>query len=198
MGILNLFKKKSNYDNYAYEKKILSVLSFGPFTNTFSEYSELQSEQNMKIWDALFPVAICGYSAQIDGLIENPKEFDSLKKSMNKQVTQGNELLADYAMFIKSQNLNSKDLSHLSAFWLSKNLQLYLPENLKSKVGDIKFLNIISLFLKLSFNKEKANFRNYLDTTFKSDLKTKTGMNEYASLIELYSNNIFESIKEKV
>ena len=198
MGILNFFKKKSNYDFYVYEKKNLSILSFGPFTNTFSEYNELQSEQNMKIWDALFPVAICGYSAQIDNLIQNPTEFDSLTKSMNKQVTQGNELLADYAMFIKSQNLNSKDLSHYTAFWLSKNLQLYLPENLKSKVGDVKFLNIISLFLKLSFNREKANFRNYLETTFKSDLKTKSGMNEYTSLIELYSNNIFESIKEKV
>lgn len=198
MGLFNLFKKRSNYDNYTYEKKILSVLSFGPFTNTFSEYGELQREQNMKIWDSLFPVAICGYSAQIDNIIENPTEFDSLKKSMNKQVTKANDLMDDYAMFIKSQNLNSKDLANLTAFWLSKNLQLYLPENLKTKVGDVKFLNIINLFLKLSFNKEKANFRNYLDTTFKSDLKTKTGMTEYASLIELYSNNIFESIKEKI
>lgn len=198
MGILSLFKKKSNYDNYAYEKKILSVLSFGPFTNIFSEYSELQSEQNMKIWDALFPVAICGYSSLIDKIIEIPTEFNSLKKSMSKQVIQGDELLDDYAMFIKSQNLSSKDLSHYTAFWLSKNLQLYLPENLKSKVGELKFLNIISLFLKLSFNNENANFRNYLETTFKSDLKTKSGMNEYATLIELYCKNIFESIKEKV
>lgn len=198
MGLFNLFKKRSNYDNYAYEKKILSVLSFGPFTNTFSEYSELQSEQNMQIWDALFPVAICGFSAQIDNIIENPTEFNYLKESMNKQVTKGNDLMDDYAMFIKSQNLTSKDLGHLTAFWLSKNLQLYLQENLKTKIGDKKFINIISLFLKLSFNKDKANFRNYLDTTFKSDLKTKTGMIEYASLIALYSNNIFESIKEKI
>ncbi|MGB2144140.1 MAG: hypothetical protein ACPH9L_05910 [Flavobacteriaceae bacterium] len=198
MGILSIFKKKSNYDNYAYEKKILSVLSFGPFTNIFSEYSELQSEQNMKIWDALFPVAICGFSSLIDKIIDNPTEFNSLKKSMSKQVIQGNELLDDYAIFIKSQNLSSNDLSHYTAFWLSKNLQLYLPENLKSKVEELKFLNIVSLFLKLSFNNENANFRNYLETTFKSDLKAKSGMNEYVTLIELYCKNIFELIKEKV
>src|SRR5690606_32043376 len=142
--------------------------------------------------------AICGYSSLIDKIIENPTEFNSLKKSMSKQVIQGDELLDDYAIFIKSQNLSSKDLSHYTAFWLSKNLQLYLPENLKSKVGELKFLNIISLFLKLSFNNENANFRNYLETTFKSDLKTKSGMNEYVTLIELYCKNIFESIKEKV
>lgn len=198
MRILNFFKKNSNYDNYVYEKKILSVLSFGPLTNTFSEYNELQTEKNMKIWDALFPVAICGFSAQIDNIIENPTEFKSLKKSMNKQISQGNELLDDYAMFIKSQNLDSKDLSQYTAFWFSKNLQLYLPQNLKSKVEELKFLNIISIFLSMSFNKQEANFNNYLKTTFKSDLKTKSGMNEYATLIELYSKNIIKSIKEKL
>lgn len=150
----------------------------------------------MQIWDALFPVAISGFSAQIDN-IENPTEFNYLNESMNKQVTKGNDLMDDYAMFIKSQNLTSKDLGHLTAFWLSKNLQINLQENLKTKIGDKKFIDIISLFLKLSFKKDKANFRNYLDKTFKSDLKTKTGMIEYASLIELYSNNIFESIKGK-
>lgn len=198
MALLNLFKKKRNYDFYVYEKKNLSILSFGPFTNTFSEYSELQNEQNMQIWDALFPIVLCGYSAEIDHLVGNRKEFDSLKKSMSKEVTQGDKLLDDYAIFIKSQNLDSKDLSQYSAFWLSKNLQLYLQGNLKSKVGELKFLNIISLFLKLSFNNEEANFKDYLVTNFKSDLKSKSGMNEYASLIEIYSNNLFELIKQKV
>lgn len=198
MGILDFFKKKSNYDFYTYEKKNLSILSFAPLTNTFSEYSDLQTEKMIKIWDAFFTVALCGYSAKIENILDNPVEFESLKKSIKKHVPQGNEMLDDYSVFINSQNLDSKGLSQFTAFWLSKNIQLYLPQELKTKVEDVKFLNIISLFLKMSFNNQEANFRNYLKKTFKADLKTKSGMNEYTTLIELYSTNIFESIKEKL
>ena len=198
MGLFNLFKKRNQFNSYVLEKKHLSTLSLAAFTHVFSEYDEfVTSEQNMKIWDALFPIAMCGYSSIIDNVTENSIEFNSLKKSISEQFYQGEELLNDYDEFIKSRR-GSKDLSQHTAFWFSKNMQLYLPENLKLKVGEIKFLNIISLFLRLSFNENEHNFSNYLATTFTSDLKTKSGMSEYAMLIEIYCKNIFNMIKERV
>lgn len=198
MGLFNLFKKRSDFNSYVLEKKHLSTVSLAAFTTVFSEYEEFLSERCMKIWDALFPIAICGYSSLIDKTIENPTEFNSLKKSISQQFNQGKELLNDYTEFIKSQNLRSEELSQHTAFWFSKNLQLYLPENLKMKVGERKFLNIISLFLTFSYNDTDYNYSNYLVTTFKSDLKTKSGMSELAILIQTYCENIFNLIKEKV
>ena len=48
-----------------------------------------------------FQLLFFGQSAQIDNLIENSTEFDSLKKSINKQVTKGNDLMADYVSLIE-------------------------------------------------------------------------------------------------
>jgi hypothetical protein len=198
MGLFKLFQKKSDYNSYVHSKKHLSAFSLAAFTNMFSEYSEFESERNMKIWDALFPIAICGYSSIIDKTVESPAKFNSLKNSISEQFIHGRELLEDYNEFIKSRNLRSEELSQHTAFWFSKNLQLYLPENLKLKVDELKFLNIISLFLTLSFYDDEHNYPNYLRTNFKSDLKTKSGMSEYAMLIESYCRNIFSLIKEKV
>lgn len=110
MKLFNIFNKKRDYSSYVFQIKNLSLLSFAPLTNTFFDYHELQNEENMKIWDAIFPVVLCGYSGYIDNIIEKPKEYYSLKKSLKDEVIQGDELLDDYVSFINSKNTNSEEL----------------------------------------------------------------------------------------
>ncbi|MFN3773772.1 hypothetical protein [Cloacibacterium normanense] len=196
MSLFNLFKKRNSFDNFILEKKTYSAISLAPFTKNFPQYSDFEYEKNMKIWDSIIPLALIGYDAFNEGLINDANKINDLIKDVNKQFPKGSDLLLkDYFDFIKNKNID--EVSQFSAFWVSKNLKLYVSQNLKSIIEQKEFLNIFSTFFKLSFNNTAFNFSKFIEKNYNGNMKSREGMIEYVSLTENFINNIFSEIKEK-
>ncbi|RIV70618.1 hypothetical protein [Flagellimonas aequoris] len=202
MGIFSFLKRKQHnnligkYENYVLERKLLSVHCFAPFSNMFSDYHIFQTEKMMKVWDTFFPIAMCGYCSTLDNIINESNEYDSLKQTVRSQFIKGDEIFDDYRSFIDTKNKKIGDTSQLTSLWFSKNFQVYGTEEQRRVANDLKFLNIINLFLKSAYNDKDANFPNYISTTFNGDLKTESGITQYIRLMELYCKKTFGLIKE--
>ena len=150
----------------------------------------------MKIWDSIIPLALIGYDAFNEGLITDANKINDLIKDVNKQFPKGSDLLLkDYFDFIKNKNID--EVSQFSAFWVSKNLKLYVSQNLKSIIEQKEFLNIFSTFFKLSFNNTAFNFSKFIEKNYNGNMKSREGMIEYVSLTENFINNIFSEIKSR-
>ena len=199
MSIFNFFKKKNNFNDFVYDKRTYSTLSLGPFVNAFPEYADFEEDQNMKVWDSIIPILLVGYET-IRGKIDIDKtKFSDLKTEINKQFHKGSDmLLEDYLHFVKSQSIQSDDISKYSAFWLSKNLQLYVSKNLKPKLEDKKFLDIFSIYLKTTFNDSELNYNKFIASNFRGSMKSQEGMLEFVTLTEEFLKNLFSSIKSRL
>lgn len=196
MSIFDIFSKKNDFKDYIFDKKTYSALSLAQFTSAFPEYSDFEEEKNIKIQDSILPIVLIGYDSVRNNTHKDKKKLTDLTTEIKKLFHKGTDLLfQDYITFITEKSVTSEDLTKYSAYWLSKNLQLYLSGDLKIKIEEKRFLDIFSIFLKTSYNDEKFNYHNFISENFTGNMKTQEGMLEFVALTENFAKNLFISMK---
>ena len=158
-------QKTGTFDPLVWEANTLAKVSLVPFIDRFSLYRPIVESELIDVWDSLVTIAMAGVAAQAKGLLSDPSDRKELQKILDEKLYGGAVGFEDYYEYtVLRTKQTGAPWSGVSAMWVAENLRLHSKANtaLKNNARELDFVNILSVFMNMSFGSAEIGLSHFL------------------------------------